>query len=308
MVLITGASGFLGGHLVKALNNDCLTLGRTAPQSDTSNHFYVNFDEELCCLKAFQLSDVVIHCAARVHIMADEASDPLSEFRKINTKATLNIAQQAADSGVKRFVFISSIKVNGESTHLNQPYHYDDQVLPEDAYGLSKAEAEDGLRMIAKETGLEVVIIRPPLVYGLDVKANFGAMLKLASKNLPLPLGAIHNKRSFVAIDNLVDLIVTCIDHPKAANETFLVSDDQDISTTELLKKMIVAVGKKPWLIPIPVNLIQFGATILGKKSVADRLCGSLQVDILHTKNVLSWTPPITLEEGLLRCLHKKVK
>jgi nucleoside-diphosphate-sugar epimerase/lipopolysaccharide/colanic/teichoic acid biosynthesis glycosyltransferase len=307
MVLVTGASGFLGGHLVKALNNDCLTLGRTAPSADNSNHFYANFNDRSSCLKALQLSDVVVHCAARVHVMVDEASDPLSEFRIINTRGTLNIAQQAADAGVKRFIFISSIKVNGESTVPYQPYHYNDQVLPEDAYGQSKAEAEEGLRKIAKETGLEVVIIRPPLVYGPGVKGNFASMMKLASKNLPLPLGAIHNKRSLVALDNLVDLIVVCIDHPKAANETFLVSDDQDVSTTQLLKKMTIAAGKKPWLIPLPMNLIQLGATILGKKSVSDRLCGSLQVDISHTTDALNWTPPIGLEEGLLRCFQKLI-
>jgi len=224
----------------------------------------------------------------------------------VNSLGTLNLACQAAKAGVSRFIFISTVKVNGERTEKDKPFRFNNPSMPEDAYGISKSEAEFGLRALSKQTGMEVVIIRSPLVYGPGVKANFAAMMKLASKNLPLPLGAIHNKRSLVALDNLVDLIVTCIDHPKAANETFLVSDDQDVSTTELLNKMTVAAGKKPWLIPVPMKLIQLGAAVLGKKAVADRLCGNLQVDISHTKEVLGWTPPIMLEQGLARCFQKK--
>jgi nucleoside-diphosphate-sugar epimerase len=306
--LLTGATGFVGGALLEKLKfNDVRVLGRSRPELAEVDFVAAEIKSNVDYSSALVDVGVIVHSAARAHIMNDNAQNPLEAFRDVNALGTLNLARQAAESGVKRFIFISSIKVNGEGTQLNEPYSYNDQTLPEDAYGKSKVEAELGLRKIAQETGMEVVIIRPPLVYGVGVKANFAAMMKLASKNLPLPLGAIHNKRSLVALGNLVDLIVICIDHPKAANETFLVSDDQDVSTTELLNKMTIAAGKKPWLIPVPMKLIQLAATMLGKKSVADRLCGSLQVDISHTKDVLGWTPPITLEQGLARCFHKKV-
>jgi len=307
-ILLTGATGFVGGAVLDKLKfNDVRVLGRSRPELAEVDFVAAEIKSNVNYLAALVGVGVIIHSAARVHIMDENVEDPLKAFRDVNTFGTLNLAQQAAVAGVKRFIFISSIKVNGEGTQLNEQYHYNDQALPEDAYGQSKSEAEIGLRKIAQETGMEVVIIRPPLVYGPGVKANFAAMMNVAAKNLPLPLGAIHNKRNLVALENLVDLIVTCIDHPKAANETFLVSDDQDVSTTELLNKMTVAAGKKPWLIPVPMKLIQLAATILGKKSVADRLCGNLQVDISHTKEVLNWTPPITLEQGLARCFHGKV-
>jgi nucleoside-diphosphate-sugar epimerase len=306
--LLTGATGFVGGALLEKLKfNDVRVLGRSRPELAEVDFVAAEIKSNVDYSSALVDVGVIVHSAARAHIMNDNAQNPLEAFRDVNALGTLNLARQAAESGVKRFIFISSIKVNGEGTQLNEPYSCNDQTLPEDAYGKSKVEAELGLRKIAQETGMEAVIIRPPLVYGPGVKANFAAIMKLASKNLPLPLGAIHNKRSLVALDNLVDLIVTCIDHPKAANETFLVSDDQDVSTTELLNKMTLAAGKKPWLIPVPMKLIQLAATILGKKTVADRLCGNLQVDISHTKEVLGWTPPITLEQGLARCFHKKV-
>jgi nucleoside-diphosphate-sugar epimerase len=307
-VIVTGGGGFVGSRLVKKLDDHVILFGRTSPHDYKGKFYNIDITPSFDYHGYMNEVQAVIHCAARVHIMDDNAEDPLSDFREINTYGTLNLAQQAADAGVKRFIFVSSIKVNGESTTLNKPYHYNDTALPEDAYGQSKAEAEVGLRNIAKETGMEVVIIRPPLVYGPGVKANFAAIMKLAAKNLPLPLGAIYNKRSLVALDNLVDLIVTCIDHPKAANETFLVSDGQDVSITELLNKMTVAAGKKPWLIPVPMKLIQLGAIMLGKKAVADRLCGSLQVDISHTKDKLNWKPVITLEQGLARCFQERKK
>jgi len=307
MFLLTGATGFIGGAILQALPSSKIkVLGRSRPQNGRFIFVSSEIKNDIDYSNALVDVNVVIHSAARAHIMNDNVEEPLEAFREVNSLGTLNLAQQAAEAGVKRFIFISSIKVNGESTQLNKAYNYNDQLLPEDAYGQSKAEAEIGLHKIANETGMEVVIIRPPLVYGPGVKANFGAMMKLAAKNLPLPLGAIHNKRSLVALDNLVDLIITCIGHPKAANETFLVSDDQDVSTTELLKKMTAAAGKKSWLIPVPMKLIQLAAAMLGKKAVADRLCGNLQVDISHTKEVLGWAPPITLEQGLARCFHGK--
>jgi nucleoside-diphosphate-sugar epimerase len=250
--------------------------------------------------------DIVIHAAARAHIMKDEVVYPLSEYRKVNVEGTLNLARQAAVTGVRRFIFISSIKVNGEQTPLGKPFTAEDAPAPEDAYGISKREAEQGLQQLAAETGMEVVIIRPPLVYGPGVKGNFASMIKLVENGLPLPLGAVHNKRSLVALDNLVDLIITCIDHPAAANQVFLAGDGEDVSTTKLLRGVASAMGKPARLIPVPAGLLQFGATVLGKKAVAQRLLGSLQVDISKARELLGWAPPLTVEEGLKRCFETK--
>lgn len=306
-ILLTGFTGFVGSKLLKNLaNKEMVLLGRHKPEISTLSFYHYEFNAQSLYGSAFQGVDVVIHCAARVHMMNDSSSDPLAAFREVNTLGTLNLARQAAAAGVKRFIFLSSVKVNGEGTAEGKAFCYNDTVQPEDAYGISKAEAEAGLKQIAAETGMEVVIIRPPLVYGPGVKANFAAMLKMAEKNLPLPLGAIHNKRSLVALDNLVDLIVTCIDHPKAANQTFLVSDDQDVSTTELLNLMTRAAGKKPWLLPVPMSWLKLAGKLTGKQAVIDRLCGNLQVDISHTKETLGWKPPLTVEEGIARCFAAK--
>jgi UDP-glucose 4-epimerase len=303
-ILLTGASGFVGNALVRVLDPEHLSvLGRRYVNGQFKAFFEADIAGNTDYSSALKGIDVVIHSAARVHVMNENSSDPLAEFREVNTAGTLNLAQQAADSGVKRFIFISSIKVNGEKTFPDKPFQYDDKPMPEDAYGQSKAEAEAGLRQIALETGMEVVIIRPPLVYGPGVKANFAAMMALAEKNLPLPLGAIHNKRSLVALDNLLSLIVTCIRHPKAANQTFLVSDDQDVSTTELIQIMTIAYGKKPRLIAIPAGFIRFCATLFRKKAIADRLCSSLQLDINHTKTQLDWMPVVSLQDAIRRCI-----
>jgi len=306
-ILTTGGSGFVGTSLLRALEgHDLVVLGRCKPRVSLLPFYRFEFNDHSQCEGALQDVDIVIHCAARVHVMDDSSPDPLAAFREVNTFGTLNLARQAAAAGVKRFILLSSIKVNGESTLNGKPFKYDDAPKPEDAYGISKAEAEAGLKQIAADTGMEEVIIRPPPVYGPGVKANFAAMMKLAQKNLPLPLGAIHNKRSLVALDNLVDLIVTCIDHPNAANQTFLVSDDQDISTTELLKLMTRAAGKKPWLVPVPMGWLKLAGKLTGKQAVIDRLCGNLQVDISHTKQTLGWKPPLTVEEGIARSFAAK--
>ena len=235
MILLTGGTGFLGSSVLKALvNTKVRCLGRQKPSTISDSSFYqseINACSDFTA--AFKDINVIIHCAACVHVMNDSSKDTLEEFREVNTYGTLNLAQQAANAGVKRFIFISSIKVNGESTELGSPFKPDDVFIPIDLYGLSKYEAEIGLRIIAKDTGMEVVIIRPPLVYGPGVKANFASMMKWVNKGVPLPLGGINNnKRSLVSVDNLVDLIVTCIEHPKAVNQTFLVSDDDDVSTS----------------------------------------------------------------------------
>jgi nucleoside-diphosphate-sugar epimerase len=243
----------------------------------------------------------VVHCAARVHVMNEKAQDPLIEFRRINVDGTMRLARQAAEAGVRRFVFVSSIKVNGESTERDYPFRSDAVPRPDEPYGVSKAEAEEGLRRIASESGMEVTIIRPPLVYGPGVKANFLTMMTWLARGIPLPLGAIRNSRSFVGIDNLVDLIVTCVDHPAAANETFLVSDGEDLSTTALLHRMGAALGKPACLVPVPHQLLAMGAKALGKPALALRLCGSLQVDISHTRETLGWNPPFGVDEELKR-------
>lgn len=306
-ILVTGHTGFVGEALVNTLSiENIVTIGRRPLANQSCEFFHKamdaneNFSDCLAGVKA------IIHAAARVHVMQEQTTDPLTAFREVNTAGTLNLARQAATAGVKRFIFISSIKVNGEGTLAGQAFRHDDEAKPEDPYGISKAEAEAGLKQLAAETGMQVVIIRPPLVYGPGVKANFAAMLKLAQKNLPLPLGAINNQRSLVALDNLVDLIVTCIDHPNAANQTFLVSDEQDVSTTELLQMMSRAAGKKPRLVPVPVSWLKLAGKLTGKltgkQAIVDRLCGNLQVDISHTKQTLGWTPPVSVEEGIRRC------
>ncbi|QZA80558.1 UDP-glucose 4-epimerase family protein [Deefgea piscis] len=299
MLLITGSNGFLGAALCTFLNDIKIDYKSVSRRGYAGSISVGNIDAHTQWSEALRDIDVIVHAAARVHVMNDASLDPLTEFRKVNVEGTLNLARQAVAAGVSRFVFISSIKVNGESTELGLPFFADDLAVPLDPYGVSKYEAEQGLLQLAKETGLEVVIIRPPLVYGPGVKANFAAMMKWLNKGIPLPLGAIHNQRSLVALDNLVDLIVTCIDHPAAANQIFLAGDGEDLSTTELLQKMAKALDVSSRLIPVPMWCLQFGARLFGKQAMAQRLCGSLQVDISKARNVLGWRPPLTVDEAL---------
>lgn len=250
----------------------------------------------------------VVHLAARVHVMNERASDPLREFRRTNVDGTLHLARQAARSGVRRFVFVSSIKVNGEATSAGRPFTSADAPAAEDAYGISKMEAEQGLSTIARDTGMEVVIVRPPLVYGPGVKANFASLMRAVQRGIPLPLGSVsNNRRSLVALDNLVDLLITCIDHPAAASQTFLVSDGEDLSTTALIRRIGQALGKPARLLSVPPALLELGAAVVGKRDMAQRLLGNLQVDINHTRTTLGWTPPITVDEGLRRATASMV-
>lgn len=304
-LLVTGASGFVGRALAARLAADGHRLRlalRARPvtlPASTEAFIHGDLGEAIDWTPALAQIDAVVHCAARVHVMADTVADPLAEFRCCNVDGTLRLARAAAAAGVRRFVFISSIKVNGESTVPGRPFTATQAPAPIDPYGVSKWEAEQQLRKLSAETGMELVIIRPVLVYGPGVKANFLNMMKWLYKGVPLPLGAIHNKRSLVSLDNLVDLIVTCIDHPRAANQTFLVSDGEDLSTTELLQRMSQALGKQPRLLPVPAWMLETAAKFAGKKSIAQRLCGSLQVDISYTRERLGWTPPVSVDAAL---------
>lgn len=300
MILVTGAHGFVGRALcreLKARQFSVLAAVRTASESDEIG--VDNIDSDTDWREALNGIDVVVHTAARVHVMNDTAADPLEQFRRVNVEATLNLARQAVSAKVKRFIYISSIKVNGELTASGTPFVAGDIPDPADAYGISKWEAEIELTQLAGETSLEVVIIRPPLVYGAGVKANFERMMRWVKRGIPLPLGAIDNKRSLVSMDNLVDLIITCIEHPAAANQVFLAGDGQDVSTTELLRGIGEALGKPARLYPCPGVLLSFVATLLGKKEVVQRLTGNLQVDISTTRSRLGWEPPASLKEGL---------
>lgn len=298
-LLITGYSGFIGSLLCMELkqSHQINLLGRK--DSDLGNVYKYNIDAKSNYKDALQGVSCVFHIAACVHIMNDDSVDPLAEFKAVNTYGTLNLAKQAAQAGVKRFIFVSSIKVNGETTSGKQPFTSKDKRMPEDPYGISKSEAEQQLLELGKQTGMEIVIIRPPLVYGEGVKANFASLMRLVGKGLPLPFRLItKNKRSLVSVYNLVDLIKVCIDHPKAANQVFLASDDHDLSTAEIVALMAKVQGKPNLAIPVPVWCFKLAGKLLGKQAVIDRLTGSLQLDITHTKNTLNWSPPYSVEHG----------
>ena len=307
-LLITGATGFVGKAVCEqAVHHGLSVRGALRIRVEVPSCIEPFVVGEINGLtdwgSALRDMNVIVHLAARVHVMHDTATDPLTAFRSVNVDGTLNLARQAAAAGVKRFVFISSVKVNGERTPSGRAFAEADAPNPQDAYGQSKHEAEQGLRQLSANTGMEVVIIRPPLVYGPGVKANFAALMRGVQRGWPLPLGAVHNQRSLVALDNLVDFIVTCITHPQAANQTFLVSDGQDLSTTELVRGMAQAAGVPARLLPVPVWALQAGASLLGKGDAVQRLCGNLQVDMSKARSLLGWVPPVSVEEGLRRAM-----
>lgn len=307
-LLVTGANGFVGAAVCRhalarglAVRAAVRVPGTPTP-AEAQTAAVGAMDAQTDWVHALQGCHAVVHAAARVHVMNESATDPLKEFRRVNVEGTLNLARQAAAAGVRRFVFVSSVKVNGEGTTAHRPYTASDAPAPQDAYGFSKAEAERGLRQVAHDSGMEITVVRPPLVYGPGVKANFRSLMRAVERGLPLPLGSIKgNRRSLVALDNLADLLLVCCDHPAAAGQTFLVSDDEDLSTADLLHRMGRALNRPARLLPCPPVLLQMGASALGRASVAQRLLGSLRVDIAHTRAMLDWTPPIGVDEGLRR-------
>lgn len=310
MILITGGTGFVGKELVRRLVERGaavrVSVRRTADNlpSQVQEVLVAAMDGSMNWHEALHDTALVVHTAARVHVMKEAATDPLAEFRRVNVDGTLNLARQAAAAGVRRFLFLSSVKVNGEFTSAGLPFTEEDPPSPADAYGVSKNEAELGLREIAAQSGMEVVIIRPPLVYGPGVKANFAALASVVQKGWPLPFAAIHNKRSLVALDNLVDFIVTCLVHPKAGNQTFLVSDGHDLSTPELVRGLARWAGMPARLFSIPVWMLIATGAVLGKRDAVQRLTGNLQVDISKARKLLDWAPPIAADEGLKRVMQ----
>jgi nucleoside-diphosphate-sugar epimerase len=305
MILITGAAGFVGRALAARFMADGLHVARWARRpSEVVNGTDCHFGEigpDTVWTKALQGVEVVVHAAARVHMMKDQAADPLAEHRRINLEGTVRLARQAAVAGVRRFVYLSTVKVHGDSSPSGGALVEGSPIQPPDFYALSKAEAEVELGRIAAETGMDVVVIRPPLVYGPGVKANFQSLITAVQRGMPLPLGAISNQRSLIGISNLVDFLGVCCASPKAAGGTFLVSDGQDMSTPELIRRIGAALGRRPRLLSVPTPVLRLAGMCLGRQAAIDRLTGSLRLDISHARQLLGWNPPLRVEEELSR-------
>lgn len=316
-ICVTGATGFIGSKLslkLSQLSYDVLAPVRNLSSSSLSlnqNLQYIKVEKEdsnLNYSKILKQVDTVIHCAARTHVVKEVEKSPQIAYQKINVEETLNLATQAASFGVKRFIFLSSIKVNGEKTLRSESFKHNDIAMPEDAYGVSKLEAEKVLRELSDRTGLEIVIIRAPLVYGEGVKGNFLRLLNLTNKKIPLPFARINNIRSLVGLDNLIDLIICCIDHPKAAGQIFLISDNESISTPELIKRIGAAMGKSTRLFPVPLSIFKLLGRLMGKSYEVDKLLGSLMVDTSHTRQILGWKPILSLDDGLNKTVQWYLK
>lgn len=313
-VLVTGATGFVGQALLSHMQTDALgvaveALGacRTPPEAEQwirMPNLALGADADAACdrMLANQRIDVLVHLAARVHVMNDSVADPLAAFRAVNVAGSLALAKAAAAYGVKRFVYVSSIKVHGESTLPGQMFDVTQPPNPQDAYGVSKWEAEQALAQLCESKGMELVVVRPPLVYGPGVKANLAALANVVSWGLPVPLGAItYNRRSLVGVDNLCSCLMRCVVSPQAAGQTFLVSDGHDLSTADLCRSLALAMGRRPKVWAVPERGLKWLTKCLGRDAVLQRLTGSLQVDIDHTRLTLGWRPPVSVQDGLTR-------
>lgn len=287
--VLTGASGFVGRRLSSFLAERGVSVVALHRGDDA--------------IVALHEASVVVHLAARVHVMNEQASDPLAEFRMANVDATALLARQAAKAGVCRFVYVSSVKVNGEASITGRPFTEQDAPNPQDAYGISKWEAEQVLHQIGADTRMEVVIIRPPLIYGPGVKANFASLMQAVANEWPMPLASVTNLRSFVCLENLVDFIHCCMTHPDAANQTFMVSDGVDVSIAQLIKELALAMNVRPNLWPVPEWMLEVCAVFLGKRAAVRRVCGNLQIDISKARAVLGWEPPFSFQDGLRRAV-----
>lgn len=312
-VLVTGASGFVGRALVERLVAERgfdPASGVRRPDTTLPNQVSIpDLGAGGDWSAAVGNAEAVVHLAARVHVMAERAVDPLAEYRRANVDGTIGLARAAAAAGVKRFVLVSTVKVNGETTPPGRPFTEAQAAAPMDPYGVSKAEAERALFDLGRETGMEVVVIRPTLVYGPGVKANFLAMTRWIARGVPLPFGSItRNRRSLLALDNLTDLIVTCLRHPAAAGHVFLASDGEDLSTAELMHRVALAMGRTARLIPVPTWLLGAAARATGRANLWQRLGGDLQVDTSKARSLLGWKAPVTVDEGLRRAVAPHVK
>ena len=308
--LVVGANGFVGKPLCKELARQgkvCRAAVRSGnlPIENIEVVKIGSIDGQTDWSVALRDIEVVIHLAARVHVMRDTASDPLEEFRKVNLHGTENLARQAAQAGVRRMVYVSSIKVNGEATVEDEKFSESDAPNPQDPYGISKCEAEQALHRVSEETGMEVVIVRPPLVYGEGVKGNFAQMLKVLARGIPLPLASVKNRRSLLHVGNLTDALILCATHPMAANQTYLLSDGEDVSTPDLLRQLGAAMGHPARLFPCPPAILKLAGRLTGRSDQVERLLGSLSIDSGKIRRELGWKPPFTLLEGLRRASPK---
>jgi nucleoside-diphosphate-sugar epimerase len=313
LITVTGATGFVGQAVACELASRKMRVrlvlrtenSALSPSDNNITNIAVgNISSRTDWTAAFAGVDCVIHCAARAHVMNEVGGDALALYRAVNVDGSQRLAEEAANAGVRRLVYLSSIKVNGEQTAFGEPFLFSDTPAPEDPYGFSKWEAEQALWDISAKTGLEVVVVRPPLVYGPGVKGNLARLLNLVRSGLPLPLGAVQNKRSLIGLDNLVDLLIRCVDHPAAAGQTFLVSDGEDLSTPDLIRHMAVAMGRSTRFFPVPVSLLRLAGSALFKRAEIERAVGSLQIDSGHTRQILGWTPPVSVQEGIRRMVQ----